>query len=85
MDQEKIIVYGTAWCGDCHMATRFLDQHQVPYQWIDISEDGEARRYVERVNNGNRSVPTILFQDGSLLVEPSARELVSKLDSLTHR
>ena len=83
MDSVKIKVYGTTWCGDCHMATRLLDQQGIAYQWIDIDSDEQARRYVVEVNNGKRIIPTIVFQDGSILVEPSALVLASKLRSFT--
>ena len=83
MASEKIKVYGAISCGDCHMATRFLDQQGVAYQWIDIDGDEQARRYVTQVNKGKRIIPTIVFQDGSILVEPSAVELAAKLRSVT--
>ena len=59
MNQTKIVVYGTQWCGDCHAATKFLDQHQVSYEWIDISNNFQAQKYVKHVNNGMQRVPTI--------------------------
>jgi mycoredoxin len=77
-----ILVYGTTWCGDCRVARRVLDQHAASYRYIDIEHDDEARSYVEQVNNGYRSVPTILFPDGSVLVEPSAAVLTRKLTNL---
>ena len=83
MDSEKIKVYGATQCGDCHMATRLLDQQGVAYQWIDIDSDEQARRYVLEVNDGMRIIPTIVFQDGSILVEPSGVELATKLRSFT--
>ncbi len=79
MTSQSIRMYATAWCGDCFRATRFLDTHAVNYEYIDINDDPEGARVVERVNNGNRSVPTIVFPDGSVLVEPSDRELADKL------
>lgn len=75
---DEIIIYGTRWCGDTRRALRFFDQNNIPYRWIDIDQDKEASAYVEKVNNGYRSVPTILFPDGSLLVEPSAAQLAEK-------
>jgi len=75
---NQIIIYGTRWCGDTRRALRFLDQNNIPYQWVDIDQDKEASAYVEKVNNGYRSVPTILFPDGSLLVEPSTTQLAEK-------
>lgn len=73
-------MYATAWCGDCFRAKRFLDTHAVEYEYIDINEDPEGARIVEQTNNGSRSVPTIIFPDGSVLVEPSDRELAEKLN-----
>jgi mycoredoxin len=79
---ERITVYGTPWCGDCRRALRVLDQHRASYNYVDIEADDEARSYVEQVNRGYRSVPTILFPDGSMLVEPSAAVLSQKLSAL---
>lgn len=76
--EGNIRVYATTWCGDCRMARRWLDQHNVAYDYINIEQDEEAAAYVMQINDGRRSVPTILFPDGSILVEPSARELAAK-------
>jgi mycoredoxin len=75
----EIIVYGTTWCGDTRRARAFLNDHQIPYKWIDIDADPEAAKFVERVNRGYRSVPTIIFPDGSMLTEPSLSTLGKKL------
>jgi mycoredoxin len=75
-------MYGTPWCGDCRVARRVLDQHNIAYNYVDIEQDEAARRYVVEVNRGNQSVPTILFPDGSVLVEPSASVLTQKLTKL---
>lgn len=77
-----IIVYGTRWCPDCHRARRILAKRDIPHEYIDINRDVQARTYVEQVNNGNRSVPTIQFPDGEILVEPSNSALNAKLDTL---
>jgi mycoredoxin len=74
----EIIVYGTAWCGDTRRARTFLDRNKIVYQWIDIDKDPAARAFVEKVNRGYRSVPTIIFPDGSMLVEPSESKLAEK-------
>jgi len=77
--QDLILVYGTTWCPDCVRAKHFLDRQHIPYQWINIEDDPQAIAYVEQVNGGMRRVPTILFPDGSILVEPSNAELAKKL------
>lgn len=82
MADPTITLYGTPWCGDCKRALRVLDQHKIAYQYVNIESDDTAREYVERVNNGNQSVPTIVFPDGSILVEPSSAVLTQKLAAL---
>ena len=79
MSNPNIIIYGTDWCGDCYKARRILDRNNIPYQWINIDHDPEGEKYVLEKNNGMRSVPTILFEDGSILVEPNYSELKGKL------
>lgn len=76
---DQIVMYGTTWCGDTRRARRVFDENQIDYRWVDIDSDMEARKYVEEVNRGYRSVPTIVFPDGSMLVEPSTSELMKKL------
>ena len=75
---EKIRMYATTWCGDCRMAKRWFDAHGISYDYINIEEDESAAEFVVKVNRGARSVPTIIFPDGSVLVEPTARELAAK-------
>lgn len=77
-NEQTIKMYATAWCGDCRMAKRWFDSHGISYEYIDIEEDEKAAEYVTRVNRGYQSVPTIVFPDGTILVEPSTRELASK-------
>ena len=76
--QDEIVFYGTKWCFDCKRAKKFLDQRDIGYRYVDIDRDPEARAYVQEVNHGNRSVPTIVFPDGEILVEPSNAELAEK-------
>ena len=76
---DKIIVYSTDWCGDCRRAKRFLDEHQIAYENVNIDENSEGEQIVRKLNNGNRSVPTIVFPDGTILVEPSNIQLAEKL------
>ncbi|NOK60325.1 MAG: mycoredoxin [Chloroflexi bacterium AL-W] len=82
MTNQQVTIYGTAWCSDCKRAVRVLDQHNLDYNYINIEQDEAARQYVEEVNNGNQSVPTIVFFDGSIMVEPSSAKLTEKLVSL---
>ena len=80
---EAITVYGTPWCPDCKRAKQFLGEQRIQYHWVDIEQDAQAMTYVEEVNQGKRIVPTILFPDGSTLVEPSNADLAEKLGLTT--
>ncbi|HMO58278.1 MAG TPA: glutaredoxin domain-containing protein [Roseiflexaceae bacterium] len=82
MSNPAITMYGTPWCGDCRRVRRLFDEHQIGYSYIDIEQDDKARQYVIDVNRGNQSVPTIIFPDGSVLVEPSNSTLKQKLELL---
>ncbi len=77
--QPGITVYAVDWCRDCWRAKKFLNAHGIEPIWVDIEQNPEARAFVERVNHGMRSVPTMVFADGSLLVEPTNAELAAKL------
>lgn len=83
MAEENIIIfYGTKWCPDCHRSKKVLRDRGFPFEYVDINRDLEARSFVEQVNHGNRSVPTIRFPNGDVLVEPSNKMLNEKLDTL---
>ena len=75
----RITVYATPYCGDTRRARRVLDELKIAYEFVDIRQDPEAARWVQEVNNGFRSSPTILFPDGSTLTEPSEAVLRAKL------
>lgn len=79
MSDPQITVYGAYWCPDCRRSKMFLGEHQIPYNWIDIEQDPEAEQFVIAKNNGKRIIPTIVFEDGSFLVEPSNAQLAAKL------
>lgn len=73
--EKTVKFYGAMWCGDTRRARNWCDANNVPYEWIDVDKDKEAEEYVKSVNNGFRSIPTLIFPDGSHLTEPSARKL----------
>ena len=81
-DRATIVFYSTLWCPDCIRARQLLDGRGVPYRCIDIDEDAEGEAYVLQVNAGYRSVPTLAFPDGAVLVEPSNAELADRLRQL---
>ena len=77
--ENEITVYGAYWCPDCRRSKTFLGEHQIPYNWVDVEQDAEAEQRVMRMNDGKRMIPTMVFGDGSFLVEPSNAELAAKL------
>lgn len=74
-----ITVYGADWCPDCRRAKRFLGEHRVAYEWIDVDADPEAKAIVEGYNGGATVIPTIVFPDGSHVAEPTNETLADKL------
>jgi len=80
-EQKTIVMYTTNWCPDCWRAKQIMGAMKVAYEEINISEDDEAIELVMKLNNGNRSVPTILFPDGSVLTEPTTTALTQKLQA----
>ena len=79
MAATGLTVYGATWCPDCRRAKQFLGEQRIHYTWVDIEQDRDGQATVERANGGKRIIPTIVFPDGSLLVEPSNAELAAKL------
>ncbi|MDF1555764.1 MAG: FAD-dependent oxidoreductase [Deferrisomatales bacterium] len=76
---NSIVLYGTTWCPDCKQAKRFFGEHRVPYTNVDIEQDTRAMEFVVTLNHGKQIVPTIVFPDGTVLMEPSDAELAEKL------
>lgn len=82
---EKVIMYGTATCPGVPPARGMLERAQVPFDYVNIAEDPESRGKVMAINDGNASVPTLVFPDGSTLTEPSTAVLRQKLESLGYK
>jgi thioredoxin reductase (NADPH) len=76
---EIITLYGTGWCPDCKRSKQFFGEQRVQYNYVDIDQDADSMAFVEMVNKGFRSIPTIVFPDGGILVEPSNAQLAEKL------
>jgi mycoredoxin len=80
MIENGVVVYGTSGCGDCRRAKKALERRGVDYAWVDVEKAKWAREEMLRLNGADRRVPTILFPDGSVLVEPTPPELNARLD-----
>src|SRR5438874_5349399 len=79
MSHTNIKLYGTNWCSDCKRSKKFLGEQRVHYDFINIEEDMEGQAFVQKLQNGGLTIPTIVFEDGSTLNEPSNAELAAKL------
>ena len=78
----QIKMYTTTWCSYCKNLKRQLDKAEIAYDEINVEEDAAAAERVESCNGGNRTVPTVEFDDGSALTNPSLNEVKAKLASL---
>ncbi|MEI6221095.1 MAG: glutaredoxin domain-containing protein [Actinomycetes bacterium] len=75
-------MYSALWCGDCRRSKKFLDSKNVAYHYIDIELDEAASDKVIAINGGFRSIPVIVFPDGTHMTEPSDIDLEAKLVAL---
>lgn len=80
---SNVVVYSTVWCPDCKRAKQFFGEQRVAYTNVDIEHDKKAMAFVEKINSGMHIIPTIVFPDGDILVEPSNAELARKLGLTT--
>ena len=80
VSEDGVLVYGTAWCGDCRRVKKMLERRGIDYAWVDVEERKGARDEMLRLNGGDRRVPTLLFPDGSVLVGSTNTELNAKLN-----
>ncbi|MCL4295563.1 MAG: FAD-dependent oxidoreductase [Anaerolineae bacterium] len=76
---EGIRVAGTLWSAACHNVKDFLARNRIPYQWLDIENDAEARTLVAAINQEDRRLPVVFFPDGTILIEPEQRTLAGKI------
>jgi thioredoxin reductase (NADPH) len=76
---DGIRVAGTLWSAKCHTVKDFLARNLIPYQWLDIESDSEARTLVDTITEGHGRIPVVFFPDGSTLVEPDNRTLAEKV------
>jgi mycoredoxin len=74
-----LTVYSTTWCGYCVRLKKMLDRAGIQYAEVNIEEDPAAAELVENVNGGNRTVPTVVFPDGTALTNPSIDQVKQAL------
>ncbi len=76
---SQLTIYSTEWCGYCHRLMKQLDREGVGYAVVDIEQDPASADYVMSVNGGNQTVPTVVFEDGTALTNPSLAQVKLKL------
>jgi thioredoxin reductase (NADPH) len=77
---DGIRVAGTLWSASSHVIKDFLSRSQIPYKWLDIEHDAEARVLVDAVNGeGGHRLPVIFFPDGTTLIDPDITTLAEKV------
>src|SRR5712692_11834652 len=79
MPYTNIKLYGTNWCSDCKRSKKFLGEQRIRYNYINVEENQEGQAFVQKVQNGGLTIPTIVFDDGSVLIEPTNAEVAAKL------
>ena len=75
-------MYTTPWCGYCHRLQGQLDREGINYDVVDIEQTPDAATIVESANNGNQTVPTLVYSDGSAQTNPSIMQVKQKLETL---
>jgi mycoredoxin len=78
----RFTMYSTPWCGYCHRLKGQLEREGIGFEVVDIERQPEAAQVVERANGGNQTVPTLVFDDGSALTNPSVAQVRAKLQTL---
>lgn len=70
---------GDQWAPRSHAIKDFLSSNLVPYRWMDVTLDEEARRLLEAVGVGSHELPALIFEDGTVLRDPQPRDVAARL------
>ncbi len=81
-DLAPFTMYSTPWCGYCFRLKGQLNREGIEFAEVDIEEQPDAAHLVEQINDGNQTVPTLVFSDGTALTNPSVRQVRAKLEEL---
>lgn len=80
---DGIRVAGTALSASSYAVKDFLSRNLVPYQWVDLDIDAPARELVASTPDGMSRLPVVMFPDGTMMVQPTARQLAEKIGMQT--
>ena len=78
---QKVTLFTTTWCGYCVRLKAQLKREGIEYLEVDIESDPDAAALVAEANDGDLTVPTLVFADGSTLSNPSIAQISHKLAS----
>ena len=76
---DGIRVVGTLWSSGSHETKDFLARNGIPYRWLDMDRDAEARALAESVPAEARKLPLLFFPDGAVLSAPQRRDIAEKV------
>jgi mycoredoxin len=76
---SAVTMYTTTWCGYCVRLKKLLQREGIDYAEVDIEIDPAAADVVMAANGGNRTVPTLVFADGTALTNPSIDQVKAAL------
>lgn len=79
MPDAQFTMYSTPWCGYCHRLKSQLKREGIEFAEVDIEQEPSAAAIVEKANNGNQTVPTLVFADGTALTNPSVAQVKAQL------
>ncbi len=77
-----VTMFTTQWCGYCVRLKKMMQREGIDFAEVDIENDAAAAELVMQANGGNRTVPTLVFRDGTALTNPSIDQVKSQLSSL---
>ncbi len=75
-----LTMYTTTWCGYCVRLRKLMQREGIEFAEVDIERDAQAADVVMQANGGNRTVPTLVFADGSALTNPSIDQVKAQLE-----
>ncbi len=75
----QFTLYSTPWCGYCHRLKTQLKREGIEFSEVDIEADPASAKIVEKANGGNQTVPTLVFDDGTALTNPSLAQVKAQL------
>jgi thioredoxin reductase (NADPH) len=70
---------GHQWATRSHEIKDFLASNLVPYRWLDVEREAEARTLLEAAGIGTDALPALFFEDGSVLTNPKPRQVAERL------